>query len=576
MGNHPVLEDRHSSVYSWRCGARDCVFATNVHPGTIAFSLLSASVRVLCYNGDMKPIMLDSYELRDFRTDGCIYVDKTAGLLKLIRTPGAKLYFISRPRRFGKSLMLSTLRHIFQGDRDLFEGTAIGASDYDWQTYPVLSFNFATTEVSSLKEFRVELEKRVQASLERMGIAYDPTGLPGNNFDAAIRELKARTGKPVVVLIDEYDSPVGHAMHDLELANAIRQRLASFYGVIKNNVGDIRFMMMTGVTKFTQLSIFSALNNLIDLTFDKEMSTLLGYTEEELETYFGEHMRAHAEVMGLEYDTYRAELRRWYNGYRFSPDSETTVYNPVSIGKTLAAKRRLFGATWAQTGHASALMNALKREPLLKRDYEHIFPLNEKTFDVYDLSTVEQTALLYQAGYLTIKDYSMTARAYTLGVPNEEVRQDLNGLLVNMAAPTADASLCDSLRVALLTDDFENITRHLKAFFAGLTYGPREGQIYEANFQRILHTLLSAAGFYVTPEAQYASGRADLVATFGSFTFIFELKVDGTAQEALEQIEAKRYAAPYLRPGKKVTAIGLAFDSKTHQIIDAAYSRLAD
>ena len=286
----------------------------------------------------MQTIAQDITDFRELRELGFIYVDKTALLARLIdrQDTGGKLYFVSRPRRFGKSLMLSTLNYLFQGRRDLFKGLAIDSLDYDWARHAVLAFNFATMDTSTLEAFERAFESRVAQGLREAGVEYDRASTPDANFVNAILVLSERSKRPVVVLIDEYDSPVSHALDDIAKANAIRDELADFYIQIKNNAANIRFMMMTGVTKFTQLSVFSALNNLTDLTLQPEAATLLGYTEEELDTFFGEHLRAHTQVMGLSDEDYRAQLRWWYNGYRFSPRSETKVYNPVAIGRARA------------------------------------------------------------------------------------------------------------------------------------------------------------------------------------------------------------------------------------------------
>ena len=344
------------------------------------------------------------YDFRRLREDGYVYVDKTAQLAPLLTRGSDSLFFISRPRRFGKSLMLSTLKSIFRGERDLFKGLAIDTLGYDWVEYPILSFNFATMATETLEAFQTAFVERVGQALRDAGVEYDVAGTPGGNFANAIRTLAKTWDKPVVVLIDEYDSPVSRALDDVAKATAIRDRLAAFYGEIKNNAADLRFMMMTGVTKFTQLSVFSALNNLTDLTLDGNFATLLGYTDDELEANFAPSLRAHAAAMGLSYEAYRAELRRWYNGYRFSPWVKTTVYNPVAVARTLSRRLPVFETTWSETGHASALMRYLAREDLASRDYTRLPATSKDVFDSYDLGKLRPETVLYQAGYLTIKD----------------------------------------------------------------------------------------------------------------------------------------------------------------------------
>ena len=265
----------------------------------------------------------------------------------------------------------------------------------------------------------------------------------------------------MVVLIDEYDAPVSAALNDPAKATAIRATLSSFYGEIKNNASDIRFMMMTGVTRFTQLSVFSALNNLNDLTMDARYATLLGYTEEELDANFDEDMREHAEVMGLSYEDYRAELRRWYNGYRFAKNSAVRVYNPVSIAKTIGPKEPTFAPTWTKTGTPSVLINYLSDHELTEMDYDNVENISEEALDICRLEAILPVSILYQSGYLTIKDYSEWG--FTLGVPNEEVRRGLASLLAQYATKDFAVDYHGSLCALLGKCDFQGFFAKLKA-----------------------------------------------------------------------------------------------------------------
>ena len=517
----------------------------------------------------MQDIAQSTYDFGVMRANGSVYVDKTAMFHALIKRDRDALYFISRPRRFGKSLMLSTLKYIFQGRHDLFKGLAIDTMDYDWEEYPILHFNFATMDTETIETFREGFVARVQEAFTEAKVTYDSALAPNANFSRAIKTLAQERGKPVVVLIDEYDAPVGAALNDVEKAEAIRAKLSAFYGEIKNNVADIRFMMMTGVTKFTQLSVFSALNNLIDLTLQPEAATLLGYTEEELGRYFGEHLRAHAKVMGLSDEDYRGQLRWWYNGYRFSPRSKTKVYNPVAIGRTLSRQSEFFEPTWSETGHSTMLMKYLAAHPLTARDYECIPRVTRAVFDVYDLDKIGDLTFLYQGGYLTIKDFSPIS-GYTLGIPDEDVRQDLNQILVDQALMGDNDTGWNKACVAMLEYDFPSFFTCLKSFYARLTYGAKEGRVDEASYQRSLFILLTAGGLRAVSEDTQAQGRADLVADAFGRVFIFELKVGGTTEEALAQIRDRRYDLPYLASAQTIHRIGLVFDPKTHQLLDTA------
>ena len=523
---------------------------------------------------DEEKIAQGTYDFRVMREDGFRYVDKTALLYPLVTRGRDSFFFISRPRRFGKSLMLSTLECLFRGERELFKGLAIDQMDYDWESYPILHFNFGTMDVTTFEAFLAGFVARVKQAFENAGAVYDPALAPNDNFPNAIRFLAKDRGKPVVILIDEYDAPVGAALNDIEKATAIRAKLSAFYGEIKNNVGNIRFMMMTGVTRFTQLSVFSALNNLTDLTMDERYATLLGYTDEELGANFSKTLHRHAEVMGLSYEDYREKLRWWYNGYRFSPDCEEKVYNPFAIGQTLGALKRRFTGTWISTGQTSAVINYFTKNQLVELDYEHIEGVSEEDLDVCGLENIQPISMLYQGGYLTIKEYRRSR--FTLGIPDEEVRRALNSLLVQKFAETPSDRYRNLTCQALEEADFATFFGNLSDLYAHLTYGSKEVRVQEFSFQRILYVLLTSDGsFRVTAEDRQSQGRADLVAETPERVFVFELKVDGTPQEALAQIKEKGYAEPYRHSGKEVHLIGLSFDGQTRRLTGTAAEPLA-
>ncbi len=377
----------------------------------------------------MEPrIAQDTADFRELREKGYIYVDKTEQLYRLVNgiDIGGKLFFISRPRRFGKSLMLSTLECIFRGQRERFKGLAIDKLDYDWVAYPILHFNFSGLNVETLEAFERDFRNHVRKVLIEAGCKWDDAIFPHANFAKAINFLKQINGKCVVILIDDYDAPINAALNDVAKAKAIRSELINFCGEIKNEAADIRFSMMTGITRYVPDSIFSTLNNLNDLTLDDRYATLLGYTDEELESTFSVDMHAHAEVMGLAYEDYRTELRRWYSGYRFARWNTTKVYNPASIAKTLGAKEKTFVSTWTNADRP-ALINALTARNLTEEDYDNVEHLSEEDLDICDLEAITANSILYQGGYLSIKAFKNPR--FTLGVPNEEVRRALNALL---------------------------------------------------------------------------------------------------------------------------------------------------
>ena len=511
-----------------------------------------------------------TYDFRVMREDGFRYVDKTALLYPLVTRGRDSFFFISRPRRFGKSLMLSTLECLFRGERELFKGLAIDKMDYDWKSYPILHFNFAGLNVETLETFKIDFRSYVRETLTKAGCEWNDADFPGANFSRAIKTLAAASEqKSVVILIDEYDAPVGHALNDIQKASAIRQELSNFYIQIKNNVGAIRFMMMTGVTRFTQLSVFSALNNLTDLTMDDQYATLLGYTDEELEANFSKTLHRHAEVMGLSYEDYREKLRWWYNGYRFARWNTIKVYNPFAIGQTLRACTPEFIGTWISTGWTSAVFHYFANNQLAEQDYENVEDVFEEDLNVCGLESINPIAMLYQGGYLTIKDYRNGA--FTLGIPDEEVRRAFNAQLVKKFVGQEDNHYLSVVSRALMRADFATFFGKLSDLYAHLTYGPKEDSVQEFSFQRILYVLLTSSGFFrVTAEDRQSHGRADLVAETPERVFVFELKVDGTPQEALAQIKEKGYAEPYRHSGKEIHLIGLSFNGETRRLTGTA------
>lgn len=515
----------------------------------------------------MKPICTDVSDFEALRKDGLIYVDKTAYFHKLITTPGRRFFFIARPRRFGKSLGVTTLKSIFQGHREYFEGLAIARTDYDWKPHAVIHFNWGRTDVTSIETFDRTLAYSVERALSEAGYTYSKALQPSDNLNEAIQYFYAKDGVGPAILIDEYDDPVAKSLDDVPRAEAIRNRLASIYAQFKDNSGKIRFLFITGVSKFTKLSIFSTLSSLNDISFEDDYAAMFGYTEEELGANFDEHLRAHAAKMKLSYEDYRAELKRWYNGYRFAKFAETTVYNPVSIALTLTTKEPVFAGLWSSTGRASHLMQTLKREQILRLDYENLEDVGDSEFDVSDLRAINLVGMLYQTGYLTIKDYNPYSQTYALAVPDEEVRQDLATLLTGVAA-NADMVWASSLGKKLLNAKWESFFEGLKALYAGMAYGSLEERAHETSYARCLSFLLAAHGLRFRMEDVQADGRADVIAEHPCGVYIFELKVDEPAAAAVEQVKAKGYDEPYRAKGRPIWAIGLSFDSKTRHLAE--------
>ena len=529
---------------------------------------------------NLQPIPKDNGSFIDIRTavPPMLYVDKTAYFHKLI-TASRKCYFIARPRRFGKSLMITTLKEIFNGRKDLFEGLAIAKTDYEWKKHPVIHLDMSDCASECYEDFERDFVAVVRDALAAAGYTYEAEETPNTNFRRALEYFSAK-GTPAVILIDEYDDPVARLLKDVESAEKARLKLAALYGKLKTKTELYRFLMITGVSKFTKMSVFSALSNLIDLSFEDEYSTMLGYTEEELDKYFTDRMHIQAEKMGMTYEAYREELRRMYNGYRFYLEEGEKVYNPVSINLDLANPKGEFKYYWTQTGRASTLMNLIKRGDMLAIDPEKLKPVSDRAFDVSDLRDLKPIGMLYQTGYLTILDYNPLKKRYVLGIPDEEVRRDMSLLFSSLHADK-DIAWAAQAGGYLLDEDFESFFASLKSLYSGVAYGSTESSVHEASFARNLQFLLAGQGFRMTPERTTSDGRIDLVADHPCGTYIFELKMVGSrvscaraVKIAMTQAEAKEYAAPYVAPDKPVWLVGLAFERKSRKFIDGIYERV--
>ncbi len=522
----------------------------------------------------LQPIAIDSSSFPELRKNNCVYVDKTAYFHRLITRLDARRFFLARPRRFGKSLMITTLKALFQGKRELFENLAISKTDWKWEEYPVLHFNMGFAASSTAEDFKGNFRDTVSAAIIEAGGSYEHQSSPASNFGTAIDTLSTlNNGKGVVILIDEYDDPVAQLLDKCDEAEAVRGYMADFYRQMKDRTDKIRFLMITGVSKFTKMSVFSALSNLVDLSFEDECATMLGYTEAELDEFFGEHMQAHAAKMGLSQTEYRSELKRWFNGYRFGRYSDETVYNPVSIGVNLSNQEPAFKACWSSTGKAAMLMNYIKRDDFLAVDMDCVQNVRERDFDVSDIRALRSVPMLFQTGYLTIKDYNPRRQSFTLAVPDAEVRQDLATLTSSVMANKDNSwvsTLCDNL----LDENWESFFTGLRSLYAALPYGSREGNVHEFSFERVLLTLLWAQAIQARTEDRQANGQADIVATHACGIYIFELKVDESAEAALVQVKAKHYEAPYRASGLPIWTVGLNFDRDTRLLTDAKAEKI--
>jgi len=517
-----------------------------------------------CYNTDMKNIATDTYTFSKLREGDFVYVDKTDRLRELLR-PAFAQYFLARPRRFGKSLTVSTLQAIFEGRRELFKGLAIDASDYDWKTYPVIRLDMGSTQVDDLSMFEGRVRTMLGFEAKRQGLSL-PDGMDvSSQFSWLIHALAERSlAGQVVILVDEYDKPLLGLLGKPEVEQ-VRTRLKQFYSVIKTCEGLQRFAFITGVSRFSKVSIFSDLNNLTDVTLSAATATLMGYTHDEVAKNFPEHLVALAEANGLTSEEAFNRVRAMYNGYRFHHQAGSVV-NPVSLGRCLADRE--FKCYWYETGTPTFLVNELKKRPL---DISNL-TVPESQLGTYEPSDPAVVPLLFQTGYLTIKSLETLGgkRSYTLGFPNDEVRDAFQSSLVNVYTAGDELEL-DAAQTrcarALIGHDVEGFMESLEVFFANIPYNltDRGG---EQTFQAILYTILRFIGVCVEAEVFTNRGRVDAVVTTEHDVYIIEVKLDHPAQAAIDQIKEKGYVDKYRQTAKHLTLLGLSFSSEKRTVVE--------
>ena len=496
------------------------------------------------------------------------YVDKTDLLYRLANEVDAQL-FISRPRRFGKSLMLSTLQAMFEGRRDLFKELAIDSLPWEgWETpYPVYNFTMASAVGETYELFIERLAKLVKELCAQANVPYDGTGPVSGQFEdflkAAIK--KSPTGR-IVVLIDEYDEPVAKFLDDLETLKKVRSVLHDFYEKLKINSGGIRFLLMTGVTKLTKLSIFSGLNHLTDVSMSPDYATLLGYTPAELDGPLRENVEAFAAKSKMDFATAKKILLSWYDGYRFSPDSEVKVCNPVSLGKALKSGK--LANYWEATGRSTMIVNRIKAADEIPADLNGM-AVDPLDLDVCDAETMPIAALLYQGGYLTIKRVRPSGRL-DLGIPNEEIASSLTKGYVSSLLRNGMADWGDELADAqddLIEKGVETLLqKNLKAAFAAV---PHEWKIEnEKEAKRYFLLFMKLIGADISGVRQSARGRADAILKDKSGVYVFEFKYGKTPREALDQARGKDYAGPWLDGDPPVFYVGVNYDPSKRGIDD--------
>ena len=522
------------------------------------------------------PIGVQSFE--KLRRDGYIYVDKTTFVWNLVQASNP--YFLSRPRRFGKSLFLSTLAAYFLGQKELFKGlyveqaeTAQAAQEgrAAWQEYPVFYLDFNTGNYNGMEALMENLNIFLYRLEEIYGrVAIEET--PAKRFEGLLERAYKKTGKQVVILVDEYDKPMLQTMGvNAALNEQYRNMLKAFYSVIKTCDQYIRFAFLTGVTKFSKVSIFSDLNNLKDISLHENYADICGITQEELEGNFQPEIQELAQKQQLDYPQAVAALKQWYDGYLFHPAGKG-MYNPYSILNAFDDKE--IKSYWFSTGTPTFLVNYLKEAHYFIPDLDGHVELDEDGLQTYRAVAQEPFPILFQAGYLTIKEYIQDLRLYRLGFPNNEVRY---GFLHNLLPAYSDVPFGQTgVSVARFVQDIrgdkvDSFMERMQAIIAGIPYDnfTKENlKLREQNYQTAVYLIFALMGQFVQTEVHCSTGRADCVVTTADAVYIFEFKLtdNGTAEDAINQIREKKYAAKYKAEGKKIVLIGSSFDEQTRTI----------
>ena len=514
------------------------------------------------------PLSIQSFE--QLITEGAVYVDKTKYIYELLK-PGFGAYFLSRPRRFGKSLLVSTLEAIFKNKRELFKGFWIYDSEYVWEEFPVIKFDMSTVDKDTDEHLKTGLEHAVRDNAENYGINLEED-TPAYMFKSLILKLKEKYRSQVVVLIDEYDSAIIKHISNPVMARKNIEILHDFYSIVKAEGASLRFVVLTGVSKFAKTSIFSGLNNLINISMQEKYSPLLGLTHEELEIYFPEYITAVAEKHSLTEKEVREKIKFWYNGYRFS-EAEVKVYNPFSTLSLFEAKK--FTNYWFETGTPTFLTELIKSHDPDLQKFESEIRLMQNSFNSYEVDNLPLFPILYDTGYLTIKDYSVrnNITAYSLIYPNFEVKSSLlDNLLVTYTdskkSETA-SNMVLAVEDAILANDLDKFFFLLKSYFTSIPYDliPKKN-LGEKYFQLIFYLLMRVSSFRVNTEDRTNLGRIDLVLESDTSVYLFELKVNSSAKAALEQIKEKKYYEKYLNIQKEVLIIGVNFSLEERNVTD--------
>ncbi|MCO6478710.1 MAG: AAA family ATPase [Phaeodactylibacter sp.] len=498
----------------------------------------------------MKKYPIGIQDFRELIKGEFLYIDKTREIFEL--TESGKYYFLSRPRRFGKSLLISTLKYLFQGERELFKGLWI-EGEYDFEPHPVLHFSFSALGYKDIG-LETSLHQALDNKAEEAGFSLTQQGM-GPRFQELIRKL-AKDGRKVVLLIDEYDKPLVDYIDQPEQAEINRDILKNFFSIIKDSDPFLQFFLITGVSKFSKVSLFSDLNHLRDITLVEQFEAIAGYTQAELEAFFKSEIEQLAQKTGKPVEALKEEVRHWYNGYSWG--TETRLYNPFSILNLFASQR--FANYWWETGTPTFLIKKLREE--FRYNLNRLVA-GQVMFESFTVDDLNWLALLFQTGYLTIRAYDPATGLYTLDYPNREVRDTMQQHLLGAfreAPKTESLPLLINIKEALEKGEMERLIEQVDILFSTIPYQIFQ-QKQEAFFHAVLHLSFSAIGLLVQSEVSTAKGRVDTVVHTKDRIYVMEFKLDAPAGSALEQIREKRYGNPFLNQGKEVIALGVSFSS---------------
>lgn len=520
------------------------------------------------------PVGMQVFE--QIRRGGYLYADKTEHIHRMAHAAG-KFYFLSRPRRFGKSLLVSTMDAYFQGKRDLFEGLAIDRLEQDWLPHPVIHLDLSSVKSADEAGLAAELDmvmRRAEAIYGGEESAISWSARMESLIHAAHSTPDGSNG--VVVLVDEYDAPLLNVTHDARKLQIFREVMRELYAPLKTLDPELRFVFLTGITKFSQLSIFSELNNLNNISMDAAYNDICGFSADEVDKLLDEDIEQLAEELDMDPGQCREELRRMYDGYRFSGSARTGIYNPFSLVSAFA--KREIAPYWFSTGTPTSLVNLLQRNNVAIPQLEGV-RAPASAFDAPSEAMGDPIAFMYQSGYLTIKAYDRRTRAYTLGIPNAEVSEGLYDSLLpiytNSPATKTGGFIADFSSALIYENDMDKALHLLRAFLASLPYGshPRN----EQDVQTILFIIFKLVGASITTEVRVATGRLDILIDAAQAIYVVELKYrragtsSPTSADALTQIEDRGYAIPYQAGAKPVVKVGVCY-SEEQQTIDEGWA----